>query len=89
MISILENKYNLGHLFQYIVNLLSLIFRIIFFGSKKNNKKNIPKIIPILESDEEIGNYQDIYQYEHIPLNYSLTSKNDYSNMNYRKLKKD
>lgn len=75
---ITENKYKLDYLLEYIINLLTLL-RIIFFGCKKNNKRIISKIVPIPNSDKEIRYYDDFEEYENIPLNCSLSSKNVHS----------
>lgn len=84
---ILVNKYRFGFLIKFIFNFFSFFLNIIFFGSKKNNKKIISKIVPELKSDEEFGYYNE--NNDDIPLNCSLLCKNDYSRINYGKIKKD
>jgi hypothetical protein len=81
MNSIAKNKYPLDNIFQYIIELIVFIFGIIFFGSKKNNRKIIAKIVPLSESDEKFGYnniqyHNDIFiGYENIPLNQSVIQK--------------
>lgn len=96
MNNIVENKYQLGNIIQYIIELVFFVFGIIFFGTKKNNRRIISKITPLSESDEEIGHYNNIIfyndidtGYEHIPLHRSIIEKNYYYRKNNGKIKKE
>jgi hypothetical protein len=77
-------NYNIKHLIIYSTYIFSLFLVFIFFGTKKNKKRETHKIFPLMNSDEELGlNNKSDYEksdeyFGLIPLNCSIINKKEY-----------
>ncbi len=69
-----------------MINIIGLFFVFIFFGNTKNKQRDVQKVFPLTNSDEELGYYKDeeldYFKDEDyislIPLHYPLMKKNEY-----------